>query len=54
MENLNITPKTAKNMSGIDERISFSEMLQTPSEGNFSMHKQGLAKRENKEADVVL
>lgn len=54
VENLDITPKIAKNMSEIDAVISFSEMLQTPSKGNFSLHKLGLVKRESKEADVVL
>lgn len=34
-------PKIAKNMSGIDAGISFPEMLQTPSKGNFSLHKLG-------------
>lgn len=54
MENLNMTPKIAKNMSRIDAGISFSEMLQSPSRGNFSLRKLGLAKKESKEADVVL
>lgn len=45
-------PKIAKNMGGLDARISFPEMLQTLPKGNFSSHKLRLARRESKEADV--
>lgn len=48
-----MTPKIAKNMSGIDTGISFPKMLQAPSKGNFSAPKLGLAERENNEPDVA-
>jgi len=54
VENLNINPQIAMNMSERNAEISFPGMLQTPSKGNFSLHKLGLVKLESKEADVVL
>lgn len=42
-----MTPKIAKNMSGIDAGISFPKMLQAPSEGNCSAPKLGFAKRKS-------
>lgn len=48
-----MTPKIAKNMSGIDARVPFPKILQAPSKGKFSPPKPGLAEGESSEADVV-
>lgn len=48
-----MTPKIAKNMSGIDVGISFPKMLQAPSKGKFSSSKLGLAKRGNNAPAVI-